>query len=264
MTIPETTGVTTRLDEASSYPQDVVFDEGQHHRAKLGFVLLAMEQTMEDDIFRLAPKGVGVHITRAAMADVVDVHTLAAMGDGIGPASSLLLPELQLDSVAYGCTSGSVVIGDARIEADLAAATGAKRTSTLGGAVLRGLRAVGAQRVSVVTPYLDGINALELEYLEREGFTVDSFVGLGIELDQDIARVRPEFLKEFAAKNTHEDSDALFISCGALRTLDVIHDLEVMTGLPVITSNQAFMWDNLRGAGIEDKLDGYGWLFRDH
>lgn len=253
-----------RIDSAFSYPSKQVFDEGTHWRAKLGFVLLAMEQTMEDDIFRLAPEGVGVHIARAAMSDVVDVDTLQAMAEGIGPAARDLLPALCLDNVAYGCTSGSIVIGDKWIENDLRVATGAKRASTLGGGVLRALRAIGAKRVSVVTPYVEGINVLEVEYLEREGFIVDSMVGMGIELDQDIHRVRPEFIKSFAASHTHPESDALFISCGALRTLDVLSEIEAITGRPVITSNQSFMWDCLRGAGIQDKLQGYGRLFNEH
>jgi len=256
--------MTTRIDAATSYPRDRVFGEGSHWRAKLGFVLLAMEQTMEDDIFRLAPDGVGVHVARAPMADTVDVDTLQAMAEGIGPASRVLLPELCLDNVAYGCTSGSVVIGDRRIEEELSAATGAKRTSTLGGGVLRALKALGATHVSAVTPYVDAVNVLEVGYLEQAGFVVDSLVGLGIELDQDIHRVKPEFIKEFAAKHVHPDSDALFISCGALRTLDIITDLESQTGLPVVTSNQSFMWDCLRGAGIDDRIEGYGRLFHEH
>ena len=44
---------------------EVRFDAGRHDRAKLGFVLLAMEQTIEEDIFNLAPPGVGVHFSRA-------------------------------------------------------------------------------------------------------------------------------------------------------------------------------------------------------
>jgi len=32
----------------------------------------------------------------------------------------------------------------------------------------------------------------------------------------------------------------------------------------VIVSNQAMIWDTLRLAGIADKIDGYGTLFRDH
>lgn len=241
---------------------DAMFDEGQHWRAKLGFVLLAMEQTIEDDLFRLAPDGVGIHVTRAAMSDTVAVDTLHEMRERIGPAAELLLPALELDSVCYGCTSGTIVIGDDVITSDLLAATGAKRASTMAGGVVRALHALQAQRISVLTPYVDGINDLERTFLERHGFQVKTLVGLGIELDQDIARVKPEFLLDYAVSMVVPESDALFISCGALRTLDIIDDLEKRIGKPVVTSNQATMWDCLRGSGIDDQYETHGRLLR--
>ena len=45
---------------------------------------------------------------------------------------------------------------------------------------------------------------------------------------------------------------------------DHIEEIEQATGKPVVTSNQSMMWNCLRMAGIEDRLDGYGILFRDH
>ncbi len=98
---------------------DIRFDAGRHDRAKLGFVLLAMEQTIEDDMFKLAPPGVGVHFSRASMANKVDVDTLSDMAEGIGAAAALLLPDGQLDVACYACTSGSVVIGEDRVFAEL-------------------------------------------------------------------------------------------------------------------------------------------------
>ena len=62
----------------------------------------------------------------------------------------------------------------------------------------------------------------------------------------------------------HPKAEAILISCGALRTLDVIEEIEQSTGKPVVTSNQSMMWNCLRMSGIEDRLDGYGILFRDH
>lgn len=44
-----------------SAPVEARLDKGRHWRAKLGFVVLAMEQTVEDDVFALTPPGVGVH-----------------------------------------------------------------------------------------------------------------------------------------------------------------------------------------------------------
>lgn len=241
-----------------------VFDNGQHDRAKLGFVLLAMEQTIEDDLFRMAPDGVGIHVNRADMADEVNVDTLTAMAEGIGPSAAQILPELTLDVLCYACTSGSIVIGVDEVKRRLAHGGSARHVTTLVSGVTEALQAFGARRVSVVTPYVNGINDLEATHLENHGFTVASLTGLEIEKDQDIARVRPQFLTSYAAEHTHPDSDALFISCGALRTLDIIEELEDRTGLPVVTSNQAMMWSSLRMAGIEDRLTGYGRLFREH
>ena len=55
----------------------VRFDEGRHGRAKIGYVLLATEQTIEEDAMRLKPPGVGVHFTRAPIPDSITVDTLA-------------------------------------------------------------------------------------------------------------------------------------------------------------------------------------------
>jgi maleate isomerase len=241
-----------------------VFDRGRHWRAKLGFVLLAMEQTIESDLFRMAPPGVGVHVTRAAMADAVTVETLRDMADGLQPAAEMLLPALRLDVVCYACTSGSIVIGEEAVAARLTEGSDARQVTTLVGGVVRGLRALQARRLSVLTPYVAGINDLELDYLRQQGFAIDTLIGLEIESDQDIARVRPEFLLDFAERIVHPSSDAVFISCGALRSVDIIDDLEARIGRPVVTSNQAMMWDCLRTAGIDDHLNGFGRLFRGH
>ncbi|HUF43788.1 MAG TPA: ectoine utilization protein EutA, partial [Aestuariivirgaceae bacterium] len=55
---------------------------------------------------------------------------------------------------------------------------------------------------------------------------------------------------------------AIFVCCGALRTLDIVDELENRIGKPAIVSNQAMMWDCLRNAGIEDRIDGYGRLLQ--
>ncbi|RUX09737.1 arylmalonate decarboxylase [Mesorhizobium sp. M8A.F.Ca.ET.059.01.1.1] len=239
------------------------FDAGRHHRAKLGFVLLAMEQTIEEDMFKLAPDGVGVHFQRAPMANKVDVDTLAAMASGIGDAAALIVPEVQLDVICYGCTSGSVVIGEDKVFAELnRGAPGAKPTSIISG-VMRALEAVKAKKISIATPYLDPVNEIERVYMQERGFEILNIQGLNIENDEDMVRVTPDYIFEFAKQVDRADSDAIFISCGALRSVDIIQALEAESGKPVITSNQAMMWDCLRLAGINDRSDKYGRLFRE-
>ena len=246
-------------------PSDpTMFDNGQHHRAKIGFVLLATEQTIEENVFRLCPPGVGMHFTRAANPDSITVESLTSLADDLARAAGTLLPDGSLDVISYGCTSGSLVVGEEHVFAELnKGAPNAKATSLITG-VIRALRAIGARRIAVATPYLDEINAREATYLTDAGFEVATIKGLNLERDSDMIRVRPEFIADYAASLDSPEVDAVFISCGALRSLDIVEMLEQKLGKPVICSNQAMIWDVLRLAGIPDKISGYGCLLRDH
>jgi maleate isomerase len=243
---------------------DIRFDRGRHDRAKLGFVLLAMEQTIEDDMFNLSPDGVGVHFQRAPMANRVDVDTLSAMAAGIGDAAALIVPEGHLDVVCYACTSGSVVIGEDRVFAELRRGAPSAKTTSLITSVMRALGTIGAKRIAIATPYVRRVNEIERVYMQERGFDVVNIEGLGIENDADMVRVTPDYILEFARRVDRPEADAIFISCGALRSVEIISALEAEAGKPVIVSNQAMIWDCLRLAGVADQNDRYGRLFRDH
>ena len=241
-------------------PDTVQFDQGRHPRAKIGYVLLATEQTVQDDVIKLQPAGVGIHFTRAAIPDSITNESLAAQAALLADCAASLLPDGSLDVVCYACTSGSLVIGEERVFAELnRGAPNAKATSLITG-VIRALKQVGAQRIVVATPYLDEVNQREVDYLEQAGFEVISLRGLNLEKDSDMVRVAPDYITEFALAQDHPDADAIFVSCGALRTLDVIAEIESRAGKPAICSNQAMIWDCLRLAGIDDQYSGYGCL----
>jgi len=247
-----------------SEPFEVEFDEGRHHRAKIGFVLLATEQTIEDDMYHLLPDGIGIHFTRTPIPDSITAETLTDLADSLGDAAALLLPDGSLDVITYGCTSGSLVVGEDRVFKELNSGAPSALTTSLITSVLRALAVIDAKRVVVATPYLDEINQMEKEYMEARGFEVLNIQGLNLEKDSDMVRVTPQSLLRFAESLDQPDADAIFISCGALRSIDIIEELERRTGKPVITSNQAMAWDVLRLAGIEDRVEGYGVLLREY
>lgn len=253
-----------KIPESVVWKGNIPFDNGCHHRAKIGYVLLATEQTIEDNVMALCPPGVGVHFSRLASSDLITNETLAAQESLLAPSAASLLPDGSLDVVCYGCTSGSLVIGEERVHAELnRGAPNAKATSLITG-VIRALHAVNAKRIVVGSPYIREINDRESRYMTDAGFEILSMTGLEIEKDSDMVRVPPKFLLEFAVSLDQPDADAIFISCGALRTLDVVDEIEQRVGKPVIVSNQAMIWDTLRLAGIHDKLRDYGRLFREH
>lgn len=260
---------TQTLDQArtvntASGPLSVRFDDGRHARAKIGYVLLATEQTIQDDVMAFRPDGVGMHFSRIAIPDSITVESLTDAADGLADAARLILPDGSLDVICYACTSGSLVVGEDRVAAALnTGQPGAKATSLIAG-VIRALRAVDARRIVVGTPYVGPINTMEDTYLRDRGFDILDIVGLDIEADSDMVRVTPDFLADFARAIDRPDADAVFMSCGALRTLDIVDAVERDLGKPVICSNQAMLWDTLRLAGIDDSLPGAGRLLRDH
>lgn len=239
------------------------FDNGTAWRARLGFVLISNDTIIEEDMFRLAPEGVGVHFTRARMPTGCTVENLASMEACLADAAAELLPEFDVDVVCYGCTSGSVVIGEDNVVRELQRGNPTRQATTLLTGVIEGLRALSAKRIVMGTPYIDDINMLEARYFQDKGFELLNVQGLNLTFDADITRVTPGYIAAFARAIDRPDADAIFISCGALRALEVIDQIEQTCGKPVVTSNQGMMWNCLRMAGVEARLDGYGRLFRD-
>ena len=53
----------------------------------------------------------------------------------------------------------------------------------------------------------------------------------------------------------------MFVSCTALKVIDIIDEIEKKFKTTVISSNQAIIWDCLKLLGMDVKISGYGKLF---
>ena len=250
-----------RVTPLESRGSAIRFDQGRHWRGKIGFVLLAMEQTVEDDVFTLTPQGVGVHFARIPMSNQVTAETLAAMAPGITACAERILPEGDLDVLCYTCNSGTMVIGEEKVFAALRKANPAAKPTTVMTGVVRALRAFDARRIAVATPYLDEVNGYVHRFLTERGFDILAMHGMGIANNTEIDRVAPEYIREYAYRVDHPEADAVVLVCGAMRSLDIAGPLEQDLEKPVVVSNQAMMWDCLRLCGVEDRFPGYGKLF---
>ena len=244
--------------------EGIEFDRGRFDRAKLGFVLLASEQTIESEMMRYVPEGVGVHFSRANNPDEITATTLAAMRDSLAPAAAVLAPNADLDVICYACTSGSVVMGEDVVIGELLRGSNARQATTLVSGVFAAFEALGVRRVAVATPYLDEVNRIEADYFANKGFDVVRLEGLNLTLDSEMVRVTPNYLRDFAISVDSPDAEAVFVSCGALRSVEVIDEIEAVVGKPVVTSNQGMLWHCRRLSGIDDRLDGMGRLTREH
>ncbi|HET9298004.1 MAG TPA: decarboxylase [Candidatus Binatia bacterium] len=145
------------------------------------------------------------------------------------------------------------------------AVTGIQATTSLT-AVVEALRALEIQRPAIATPYLADIDARLVGVLEKSGVKVAAIRGMGLKKSIEMGKVTPEETYRLAREvvRSAPKADGILISCGNLRTFEAIEPLEIDTGLPVVTSNQAGLWQAMRMTGIKDRLTSLGQLLRQH
>lgn len=145
---------------------------------------------------------------------------------------------------------------------DIRRATGLKATS-MSTAVVDGLRAVSARRVAVATAYNEEVNRRLDAFLRELGFDVVAMKGLGLEAIGAAEKVTQADLQKFSAgvfKQASKSPDALLVSCGGLRTLEILAPLEKETSVPVVSSLPHSLWAGMRLLGLNVKAPGYGRL----
>lgn len=224
----------------------LVFDETSAPR--VGLVVLATDHTSEGDFQRmLAPAGITVHTARIPYANPTTPENLRRMQPDLSAGAALILPGESLDAICYSCTSASVVIGEAEVEAAVHAAKPDVPVVTPPLAAVRGLRALGAREISLLAPYTVETSRPMLAYFAAHGFAVRGLTCLGLDDDREMARLTAETLVEAAVAASA--ADALFIACTALRAAGIAARVEAVTGRPTVTANQATAWSCLRLCG---------------
>ena len=232
-------------------------------RARLGVILPSVNTTTESEFYQCLPEGVTAHFTRMEFKETTPAYYERMIEDV--PAGARMLSHAGVDAMAFACTSGSLygglgydqkIIAKIKEQSDVPACT----TST---AVIEAFRMLGITRVSVATPYEDWVNELERRFFEGSGVKVIKMKGLGC-TGIDVCEVHPETLYRFAKAQDDKESQALFLSCMGLRTLEVLPRLEQDLGKPVISSNQVTLWKLFRLCGIpcSDIRRNFGSLFK--
>ena len=236
-------------------------DRGIGAEGRLGVIVLATDEVSEAALHAMVQGGeVALYVSRLANANPTTVENLRRMAPGITDAARLLLPEDRIDALIYACTSGAMAIGEEGVRQRVAAARPDVPVVTPGSAIVAALRALRAQRVALLTPYVDEVNDIVRAWIVGEGVEIVSLTRFGIFSDSDIAKVPPQVLHDAAVEADHGDADAVAILCTALRAWPVIERLEARLNKPVVTSHQAMLWHALRLAGLPMRARGLGRL----
>ena len=238
-------------------------DRGFGSRARIGIIVLASDLVIEAEFANLTRNlGVALYQSRVYNANDVNPETLAAMEAGLAGAASLILPEIPLDVVAYGCTSGALTIGNETVAARIHEAKPGVKTTTPLAAALAGLQALGSQSIALLTPYLPEINETLRGHIQSSGLAVPVMGSFNEPDDTKVGRITLDSLRgAVLALGQRPEVDTVFVSCTNLRLAEIIPELEETLDKPVLSSNFALAWHCLRLAGIDDALPHLGRLY---
>jgi arylmalonate decarboxylase len=136
-------------------------------------------------------------------------------------------------------------------------ATGLPSTSMSSG-IVDGLKVAGAKRVAVATAYTDVVNATLERFLTESGFEVVSIKGLN--LVRATNAVTQDQLFDFSAGVFAKapKADTLLVSCGGLKTIDLLVPLEAKCKVPVVSSTPHALMNAVRLVGFSPRATGYG------
>lgn len=130
-------------------------------------------------------------------------------------------------------------------------------TSSMSNGIVDGLKVAGAKRIAVATAYTDSVNATLERFLTESGFEVISIKGLNL---IRAINVTQEQLFDFSANVYAQASkaDTLLVSCGGLKTIDLLVPLEGKCKVPVVSSTPHALMNAVRLVGISPRAMGYG------
>ena len=138
-------------------------------------------------------------------------------------------------------------------------ATGVPVT-TMSTGIVDGLRAANAKRIAVATAYNVEVTDRLKAFLEEYGFQVLAAKGLGYEQIPTGGDIIDNRVMDFSAETfaAAKGADTLLISCGGLKTLDLIVPLEARCKVPVVSSTPHALMASVRLVGRSGRARGFG------
>ena len=230
-------------------------------RARLGIITPSANIVTEPEFKLMTPEGVSCHYQKFAFTGG-GIEALKKL-EKLVPDAAELIAHIRPSAVAMCCTGASFAGGygyDKMLIQKMKEKNGNLPTTTTSTSMIDAFNKLGIRKVSMAVPNLEEVAMAEKKFVEDHGIQVLNIKWLDLQDVLEIAAVPRETVYSLASEADESGSEAIFISCVALHTIEVIEELERDLKKPVISSNQATMWNLLRLANVSEKIEGYGQL----
>jgi maleate isomerase/arylmalonate decarboxylase len=234
--------------------------------ARFGVLVPFTNTNLEPDLTLLRPNGVSLHIARLGGYDqdeIPDADQMKGLGSSDLDEPLHLLQGVRPDVIIYGCTSATLTHGvsfDRALAERIRQESGAA-TVTAAGALVHALNTLGIRRIGFASPYVKAINDMAIRFLSDAGIETVHRSEVRATLDNyGQGNLNPDAVFALGLAADHPEAQGIVLSCTDMRSVEVIARLEKATGKPVITSNQAMVFQAMQLVGVPQNMPGYGQL----
>ena len=141
---------------------------------------------------------------RDKLASAIDVsgvnpENLLKMREDLVSVTNKILPDEKLNTIAYGCTSGTIAIGEDSIKKKILSVKPDCYVTNPITSTIKAFKLMNIKKIALFTPYPDAVNKTILEYFTKKDITVSSFASLHLNLDSEFANVDPNYILEISS-----------------------------------------------------------------
>jgi len=242
-------------------------------RYRIGQIVPSSNITMETEVpavFRARenfhPEKFTFHSSRMRMKKVSKEELEKMDSDSLRCA--LELSDARVDVMGYACLVAIMSMGNGyhrtseeRLK-NVALDNGASTPIiTSAGALVEGLHALGAKKISLLAPYMKPLTKLVIDYIENEGIEVVDSISLEISDNLEVGSQDPLAPVEITKKLNISGVDAVVASaCVQMPSLPSIQIIEDRIGIPVLSSSVATSYKMMKALGLSTHVPGYGAL----
>lgn len=129
------------------------------------------------------------------------------------------------------------------------------------GALIKGIKEIGAKKVSIITPYMKPLTNMVIEYLNTSGIEVIDSISLEVSDNLEVGRLDPMNLVNHARNLNINGADAVVLSaCVQMPSLPAIQIVENELGLPVLSAATSTVHQILKSLNLEPIVPNAGQL----
>jgi maleate isomerase len=240
---------------------------------RIGQIVPSSNITMETEVPAMLqarqlirPERFAFHSSRMRM-NTVSKEELKSM-DGESDRCALELSDAHVDVLGYACLVAimSMGLGYHRISKERLERRTRENNSptpvvTSAGALVDGLKVMGAHKIVVLAPYMEALTKLVVDYIANEGYDVLDSIALEIPNNLDVARHDENELPGIMQRMNFAGADVIVLSaCVQMPSLSVVPKVEALTGKRVISAAIATTYAMLKALELEPVIPGAGAL----